>query len=181
MCHELRTPFHGVMGCLNILHEAIDDMSSVEIKDMIQTSIETGNHMVHLLNDILTQSKNRYISASKARDKVVYADFATQAVEAMKSLAANSHVYFTCDVGRNNENHGLNSHIVLDRTKTTQIITNSKCVCAMTTGMMHFEFSLMFVFTRRSHEQCHQVCRSPWSCRSQIQIGNEHCFRYFQL
>ena len=127
MCHELRTPFHGVMGCLNILHEAIDDMSSTEIKDMIQTSIDTGNHMVHLLNDILTQSKNRYISASKARDKVVYADFAGKTVEGMRSMAANSHVYFTCNVSRENERHGLNSQIILDRTKTTQIITNSTC------------------------------------------------------
>ena len=114
------------MGCLNILHEAIDDMSSAEIKDMIQTSIETGNHMVHLLNDILTQSKNRYISASKARDKVMYPEFATSSVEGMRSLAANSQVRFHCTVSRENDKYLSSGDIILDRTKTTQIITNSK-------------------------------------------------------
>lgn len=140
MCHELRTPFHGVMGCLNILHDAIDEMSSAEIKEMIRTSIETGNHMVHLLNDILTQSKNRYISASKARDNVLYHEFATGAVKGMRQLAANSQVHFHCCVSRRNEGGGRFSRIVLDRTKVTQIITNSKIrSIALLSGSMVFQ------------------------------------------
>lgn len=113
------------MGCLNILHEAIDDMSSEEVKDMIQTSIETGNHMVHLLNDILTQSKNRYISASKARDKVMFDEFASGSLEGMKSLAANSRVNFHLNVAGGNDIYGSKTEIIIDRTKATQIITNS--------------------------------------------------------
>ena len=96
-------------------------------QDMIETSIQTGNHMVHLLNDILTQSKNRYISASKARDTVLYHEFTTNAVEGMRQLAANSRVQFYCHVSRDNEGRGRFSKLIFDRTKATQIITNSTC------------------------------------------------------
>jgi len=82
------------MGCLNILHDAIDDMSSDEVKELIKTSIATGSHMVHLLNDILSQSKNRYLSTSKARGTVSYMEFAKGSVEGMRSLAANADVAF---------------------------------------------------------------------------------------
>jgi len=111
------------MGCLNILHDAIDDMSSDEVKELIKTSIATGSHMVHLLNDILSQSKNRYLSTSKARGTVSYMEFAKGSVEGMRSLAANADVAFDLTVGENAD-LSSSSRITLDRTKSIQVISN---------------------------------------------------------
>ena len=145
MCHELRTPFAGVMGCLNILHDAMEEMSSAEIKDMIKTSIETGNHMVQLLNDIV-QSKDRKVH--NVREKVVYAEFASGVVEGMRTMAANAQVAFDCRVSEMNGGNTGHLEMVLDRTKATQIVINStSCVnrcCEVSVSLFVPSFTIVF-------------------------------------
>jgi two-component system, chemotaxis family, sensor kinase Cph1 len=49
MSHELRTPFHGVMGCLNILKDSMEEMPKDDVKDMVNTALSSGHHMINLL------------------------------------------------------------------------------------------------------------------------------------
>jgi chemotaxis family two-component system sensor kinase Cph1 len=120
MCHELRTPFHGVMGCLNLLHESIESMSPEEVKDLIKTALFSGNHLINVLNDILTESKNKFLTSRLVRNTIVYQTLAREAVDGLTSLSSNAHISFEHDIVPRME------HIVIvtDRTKVLQISTN---------------------------------------------------------
>lgn len=120
LCHELRTPFHGVMGCLNILHDAVDKMSPEEIKELVSTAISSGNHMLNLLNDILVKSKNKYLSTKSVGSTVQYQTLAKEAVDGLQCLAANMKIDFTREIIP----RGDKIMISTDRTKVIQIVSN---------------------------------------------------------
>jgi len=120
LCHELRTPFHGVMGCLNILHDAVDNMKPEEVKELVSTAISSGNHMLNLLNDILVKSKNKYLSTKKVGSTVHYQTLAKDAVDGLQCLATNMKITFTREI----EPRGEKIMIRTDRTKVIQIISN---------------------------------------------------------
>ncbi|CAB9512453.1 Phytochrome-like protein cph1 [Seminavis robusta] len=120
MSHEIRTPFHGVMGCLNILNDSLVEMADEEIQDMINTALSSGNHMINLLNDILSLSKNRHLSNAIADDRMRYSQLADDAVQGLRSLALSKHIEFTCEVIPP-ENNLI---VVTDKTKLFQIISN---------------------------------------------------------
>ena len=120
MSHEIRTPFHGVMGCLNILDESRQEMRKEEVKDLIGTALSSGNHMLHLLDDIINISKNKYLSHSITSEKCNYHTLASEATQSLKSLALSKHIKFNCDA------HPLHDYIVIttDKTKVVQIVSN---------------------------------------------------------
>lgn len=60
ICHELRTPFHGVMGSLDILHVGHADMSVGDRDEVISSAILCGNSMMSTLDDILDIAKDRH-------------------------------------------------------------------------------------------------------------------------
>jgi light-regulated signal transduction histidine kinase (bacteriophytochrome)/CheY-like chemotaxis protein len=120
MCHELRTPFHGVLGCLNIIQESLSELSEGEVQGLVETALSSGSHMINLLNDILAKSKNQYMASSAAfEDHVVFQQLATEAVKGMSSLAINMHISFRFDVTPEDP-----VAIVTDKTKVIQITTN---------------------------------------------------------
>ena len=108
------------MGCLNILQDSLDKISQDEARELISTALGSGSHMVHLLNDILARSKNRFLSTVNRHDKEPYVNFAKSTVDGMRSIATNTGVNFTLDVTPVDED----CFVVLDRTKVTQVITN---------------------------------------------------------
>jgi two-component system, chemotaxis family, sensor kinase Cph1 len=120
MCHELRTPFHGVMGCLNILHDSIDTMPAEEVKDIIKTALSSGNHMINILNDILNKSKNKILLNKTVRHTVYYATLAKEACGSLKALAKSLELDFQYKVIPEDQN----IVIATDRTKITQIVSN---------------------------------------------------------
>jgi light-regulated signal transduction histidine kinase (bacteriophytochrome)/CheY-like chemotaxis protein len=120
LCHELRTPFHGVMGCLNILHDSVDQMPSADVKDLVSTAISSGNHMLNLLNDILVKSKNKYLSTRNVGSTVQYQTLAKESVDGLQCLAANLQIKFTREIIPNAEKIFIST----DRTKVIQIVSN---------------------------------------------------------
>ena len=98
-------------------------MDSEEIKDLLNQVIVNGNQAGTLLNDILTQSKNNLLWQSKFRDRVAYSEFASDATKQMHVLAENLRVHLNCKVSSPHKKACAND-IVLDRTKTTQMIIN---------------------------------------------------------
>jgi signal transduction histidine kinase len=69
---ELRTPFHGVMGCLDILDQSYDTMNIEDIRDIVWTARACGTHMLALLKDIINIAKQKYLPHSFTRDQVSY-------------------------------------------------------------------------------------------------------------
>ncbi|CAB9505131.1 Phytochrome-like protein cph1 [Seminavis robusta] len=120
MSHEIRTPFHGVMGCLNILKSSGTDMPKEEVKDMLGTALQSGNHMMKLLNDILAIAHNKYISRSIENVRTSYQTLATEATQGLRSLAYSKSTRFDCKIFPHNDR----SIVLTDRTKVVQIASN---------------------------------------------------------
>ena len=120
MSHEIRTPFHGVMGCLNILQDSGTSMPREEIKDMVDTALVSGNHMIKLLNDILDIAKNKYMCHSIDEVRTNYQTLAAEATHGLRSLAHSNNIEFHTEVLPRNDN----SVILTDKTKVVQIVSN---------------------------------------------------------
>ena len=95
-------------------------MKREEVKDLINTALSSGNHMLHLLNDIINISKNKYLSHSITREKYNYHLLASEATQSLKSLALSKNITFVTEV------HPLHEYIMIitDKTKVVQVVSN---------------------------------------------------------
>ncbi len=57
MSHELRTPLHGMLGCLQLLE---NEQPTTECRELVQTAKQSGNALLHLINDLLEFSSFQY-------------------------------------------------------------------------------------------------------------------------
>ena len=54
--HDLRSPFHSILGLSEILYEDIDELSKLEIKNLSQNIKETATDSFELVNNLLNWS-----------------------------------------------------------------------------------------------------------------------------
>ena len=95
-------------------------MGEEDIQDIVSTAMSSGNHMISLLNDILSLSKNRYLNKPLDEDRVRYIHCADEVLTSLKSLAAGKNVDFKWEVCPLDEN----LVVVLDKAKMFQVISN---------------------------------------------------------
>jgi len=119
MSKEIRTPFHGVMGCLNILHDTMEEMTESDIQDIIDTALSSGNHMINLLNDVLCLEKHRQCIVI-AEDRLAYTSLKDEAIKALRSLAASKQIKFSCEVSPSDDKIA----VITDRSKLVQVVSN---------------------------------------------------------
>ena len=55
MSHEMRTPLNGIVGCIRVMKENMDDPGTVQ--EYLKKTESTADYMVSLINDILDMSK----------------------------------------------------------------------------------------------------------------------------
>ena len=141
--HESRDPhpFHGVMGCLNILQDAGSSMPKEEIKDMVDTALVSGNHMIKLLNDILDIAKDKYMSQSIEEIRTNYQTLAAEATHGLRSHAFSNNIEFHSEVLPRN----VNSVISTDKTKVVQIVSNllNNAIKFSEGGQVNVKFQLL--------------------------------------
>jgi len=108
------------MGCLNILHDAFDEMSNEDIQDLINTAMSTGNHMINLLNDILNISKERNLSHSVTLEEVKFSELASEPIDNLITFASGKQI----DMKHELNDTFADVPVVTDRKKYVQIISN---------------------------------------------------------
>jgi signal transduction histidine kinase len=110
------------MGCLNIIHDSVQTMSTDEIKDLVKTALGSGNHMIDILNDILNQSKNKYLSTQPVKHTIRLTTLMDEIQSPLAVLAQSLAVDLTFEF--NNREAEADVVCAVDRTKCIQISTN---------------------------------------------------------
>jgi two-component system, sensor histidine kinase len=114
--HEIRTPFHGLMGMLSLLRET--GLSPKQI-DYLRTATESADHLLAILNDILDMSQlesgRLTLSPAPLDLRALLRD-----VEAlMRPQAASKHLALHIDIDPN-----VPERVVADATRLKQILFN---------------------------------------------------------
>lgn len=91
--HELKTPLNGILGmCAVCMGE--DDLP--RIKKSLKVVYKSGDLLLHLLNDLLTFSKNEIDSAIRLDEKEFnLADIKSQILTIFEKQVLEKHVHFT--------------------------------------------------------------------------------------
>lgn len=96
-------------------------MPAAEVRDVVDTAIVSGNHMINLLNEILEISKNKHLSHVVSEDCVIYQTLAFETIDAMKALASSRDLTLTSSIEPNGKTKDV---IVTDKTKMIQVVSN---------------------------------------------------------
>jgi CheY-like chemotaxis protein len=159
-CFSILLDDSGVMGCLAILQESDGKIDSEEVHDVIHTAITSGNHMIHLLNDILDISKNKHLSQILARDYVIYQSLAFDTIACMRSLASSCDIQLESSIEPKDDK----VLVVIDRTKVIQIVSNIVNNAIKFTGQGCIAVHFRLVDTRKA-------AVSPWMSDSNKHAG----------
>ena len=96
-------------------------MATNDVRDVVDTAIVSGNHMINLLNEILEISKNKHLSHVISKNRVIYQTLAFETIDAMKALAASRNINLSSSIDPNGSTKDV---IVTDKTKTIQVVSN---------------------------------------------------------
>lgn len=94
MSHELRTPMNGVIGVAQLIKE---QSSELETKKSAQTIIDSGEHLVTLLNDLLDFSKMEQDKLKLEAAPFVVSKVVDSIESALKPLAINKQIDLNID------------------------------------------------------------------------------------
>ena len=82
--HEIRTPLNGVLGMLEIL--SLDELTPRQ-HEYVQVARQSGDALLHLLNDVLDLSKAETTSVALASEQFAPTDVAGDVVAALEPVA----------------------------------------------------------------------------------------------
>ena len=116
MSHAIRTPFHGMLGMLSLLRETKLEPRQHEL---LRTAIDSADHLLSLLNDIVDLSKLEAGTLTLQTDEVELAALLHEVERLMGSAAAAKALTLTTDVDA-----ALPARVRLDATRLRQILYN---------------------------------------------------------
>ncbi len=118
MSHELRTPLSAIITCSEILKEEIfGELNSKQLKH-ITNILNSGNHLLHLINNVLDISK---IEAGKMKltiGEYSISDIAMESFSVLKSLAYRKNIEINLNI------EPSDFIIKIDANKLKQILYN---------------------------------------------------------
>ncbi|MFT3738533.1 MAG: PAS domain S-box protein [Breznakibacter sp.] len=92
IAHDIKNPFHAILGLSSLLSQRIDDFSKDEIREFVDRILEAGENTYKLLEDLLTWGRSqlgkltvspRWVQPAKIIDEI----FATY-----KTMATGKHI-----------------------------------------------------------------------------------------
>jgi len=117
MSHELRTPMNAILGFGQML-ELDDDKLDQTQRQNVREILDAGNHLLHLINEVLDLAKIESSTVDINREQVVIYDVLQQSINLIKPHAIKRHIEITNLVSKK-------EHIVYaDITRLRQVLVN---------------------------------------------------------
>lgn len=116
MSHAIRTPFHGMLGMLTLLRESKLDPRQHE---QLRTAIDSADHLLSLLNDIVDLSKLEAGNLALDVREVDLAALMHEVQRVMRTPASVKGLALTAEVAP-----ALPPRLLLDGTRVRQVLCN---------------------------------------------------------
>jgi two-component system, sensor histidine kinase len=118
MSHEIRTPLNGVIGIAQLLQQDNDNLTALQ-KEYINNLAYSGNHLLHIVNDILDFEKidNKKLEFEQLTMNPLF--IAKNVLFANKKMAEDKNLLLELVVDDN-----VPLSIIGDPTRTTQVLNN---------------------------------------------------------
>ena len=117
MSHELRTPLNAILGYAKILRKS-DDLTQIQ-KDGLQTIQKSGEHLLHLITDILDLSKIEAGRLDLQLTELYLPDFLSHIADMIRVRAEEKSIHFSHEY-----DSGLPQGILADEKRLREILIN---------------------------------------------------------
>lgn len=119
MSHELRTPLNGILGFAQIMEMSEDDATMAEYRENLNVIIQSGWHLLRIINDVLDLSS---IGAGKIVFNIENVDVSEGLHDCIKTISplASQH-NITIDF---HETAYIGMHVQADRFRFKQVLMN---------------------------------------------------------
>jgi PAS domain S-box-containing protein len=116
MSHELRTPLNGVLGFSELLsYSTLNE----EQHDYVRTIIESGEHLLAVVNDILEFSSMEKSALAIQVEPLKVADLIKGSMDTIRKTADDKGLALRCEVA-----DGIPEHIIGDGRRIRQVLIN---------------------------------------------------------
>jgi signal transduction histidine kinase/ActR/RegA family two-component response regulator len=118
MSHELRTPMNSIMGFSQLLETDTKEPLSTHQKKYLQKILQSGDHLLHLINDVLDLAKIESGSLVMSIETVNLCSVVSESMELVKHMAESQNIKLLC------EEPNERMFIAADRIRLRQIVLN---------------------------------------------------------
>ena len=118
MSHELRTPLNSIIGFSEVMVDGIPGPVTDEQKEYLNDVLESGRHLLALINDILDLSKVEAGKLELEVNEFSIKDLLERSIIMFKEKAAKHHIVLKSEI------HEDIGNIIADERKTKQVVFN---------------------------------------------------------
>ena len=118
MSHELRTPLNGIIGFAEFLVDEIPGPLNDKQREYLQDILNSGNHLLQLINDVLDLSKIEAGKMDLSPERFSLAGAVEDSLTVIHSLARQKRIHVSSTVAPEI------GEVLLDRAKLRQVLYN---------------------------------------------------------
>ena len=119
MSHELRTPLNSILGFSDVMLEELDGPLTENMSNDLALIQKNGQHLLHLINDVLDMSKIEAGRMNLAPEKFVLHEVLDEVISITSTLASEKNLALFVEKESEDE-----IEIFADRTRLRQVMIN---------------------------------------------------------
>jgi signal transduction histidine kinase len=119
MSHELRTPLNSILGFSDVILEQIDGPLTGPMKNDLQLIQKNGQHLLHLINDVLDMAKIEAGRINLAPERFMVHEILDDVLSITSTLASEKNLSLFVENASDND-----IEIFADRTRLRQVMIN---------------------------------------------------------
>jgi len=93
IAHDMRAPFHSILGLTDILHQDYDELSDDDKKEMIEMLYNSSNNIFNLLENLLKWSQTQTGNIQFKPEKIALKPIIENIVNLMQQFALSKNIY----------------------------------------------------------------------------------------